>query len=116
MRLAGSPPSLLAKLIVTGDSRVDALRKARRALHEFEVAGVATSLPFYRWLVAREAFAPPPASASLCTPAGSTRNILTASLRQASHDGPGWLSPRIKVTVYQPRPAPLNGDGRGWDK
>jgi acetyl-CoA/propionyl-CoA carboxylase biotin carboxyl carrier protein len=52
--------TLLAKLIVTGDSRVEALRRARRALHEFEVEGVATSLPLYRWLVAQEAFAPLP--------------------------------------------------------
>jgi acetyl-CoA/propionyl-CoA carboxylase, biotin carboxylase, biotin carboxyl carrier protein len=52
--------TLLAKLIVTGGSRVDALQKARRALHEFEVEGVATSLPFCRWLVGQEAFAPPP--------------------------------------------------------
>jgi acetyl-CoA/propionyl-CoA carboxylase, biotin carboxylase, biotin carboxyl carrier protein len=52
--------TLLAKLIVTGDSRADALRRARRALHEFEVEGVATSLPFHRWLVAQEAFAPLP--------------------------------------------------------
>jgi acetyl-CoA/propionyl-CoA carboxylase biotin carboxyl carrier protein len=52
--------TLLAKLIVTGSSRVDALRRARRALHEFEAEGLATSLPFYRWLVAQEAFAPLP--------------------------------------------------------
>jgi acetyl-CoA/propionyl-CoA carboxylase, biotin carboxylase, biotin carboxyl carrier protein len=52
--------TLLAKLIVTGDSRVDALGKARLALQEFEVDGVATSLPFYRWLVDQEAFAPLP--------------------------------------------------------
>jgi acetyl-CoA/propionyl-CoA carboxylase biotin carboxyl carrier protein len=51
--------TLLAKLIVTGDSRAAALRRARRALREFEVEGVATSLPFHRWLVAQEAFAPP---------------------------------------------------------
>jgi acetyl-CoA/propionyl-CoA carboxylase biotin carboxyl carrier protein len=51
--------TLLAKLIVTGTSRDDALRRARRALHEFEIDGVATSLPLHRALVADEAFAPP---------------------------------------------------------
>jgi acetyl-CoA/propionyl-CoA carboxylase, biotin carboxylase, biotin carboxyl carrier protein len=51
--------TLLAKLIVTGASRAEALRRARRALHEFEVAGVTTSLPFHRRLVTDEAFAPP---------------------------------------------------------
>jgi acetyl-CoA/propionyl-CoA carboxylase, biotin carboxylase, biotin carboxyl carrier protein len=50
--------SLLAKLIVTGATRVQALERARRALGEFEVAGVPTGLPFYRALVANAAFAP----------------------------------------------------------
>ena len=51
--------TLLAKLIVTGASRAEALARARRALHEFEVTGLATSLPLHRALVADEAFAPP---------------------------------------------------------
>ncbi len=51
--------TLLAKLIVTGASRAEALQRARRALHEFEVTGLATSLPLHRALVAHEAFAPP---------------------------------------------------------
>jgi acetyl-CoA/propionyl-CoA carboxylase, biotin carboxylase, biotin carboxyl carrier protein len=50
--------SLLAKLVVTGATRVQALERARRALGEFEVAGVPTGLPFHRNLVADEAFAP----------------------------------------------------------
>jgi acetyl-CoA/propionyl-CoA carboxylase biotin carboxyl carrier protein len=50
--------TLLAKLIVTGDSRAEALQRAGRALHEFEVTGVATSLPFYRRLITDDAFAP----------------------------------------------------------
>ena len=51
--------TLLAKLIVTGASRAEALRWARRALHEFEIDGLATSLPLHRALVTDEAFAPP---------------------------------------------------------
>ena len=51
--------TLLAKLIVTGASRAEALQRARRALHEFEVTGLATGLPLHRTLVAHEAFAPP---------------------------------------------------------
>jgi acetyl-CoA/propionyl-CoA carboxylase, biotin carboxylase, biotin carboxyl carrier protein len=50
--------SLLAKLIVTGATRGQALERARRALGEFEVAGVPTGLPFHRALVADAAFAP----------------------------------------------------------
>jgi len=40
--------SLLAKLIVTGADRQQALRRARRALAEINITGVATVLPFHR--------------------------------------------------------------------
>ena len=40
--------SLMAKLIVTGATREEALRRARRALAEFRIDGVATVLPFHR--------------------------------------------------------------------
>ena len=40
--------SMLAKLIVTGATREEALARARRALAEFNVEGVSTVLPFHR--------------------------------------------------------------------
>lgn len=56
--ISGSFDSLLAKLIVTGTDRKDALAKARRALAEFEVEGMPTVLPFHRAVVTDPAFAP----------------------------------------------------------
>jgi len=56
--ISGAFDSLLAKLIVTGSSREDALERARRALDEFEVTGLPTVLPFHRAVVRDEAFAP----------------------------------------------------------
>ncbi|HKH07414.1 MAG TPA: biotin/lipoyl-containing protein, partial [Agromyces sp.] len=56
--ISGSFDSLLAKLIVTGHTRADALERARRALDEFEVAGLPTVLPFHRDIVRNPAFAP----------------------------------------------------------
>ncbi|MCE7083453.1 biotin carboxylase N-terminal domain-containing protein [Streptomyces sp. ST2-7A] len=50
--------SLLAKLIITGATREQALRRAARALGEFRVEGMATALPFHRAVVADPAFAP----------------------------------------------------------
>ena len=47
----GAFDSLLAKLIVTGRDRTEALERSRRALAELEVAGVATVVPFHRALV-----------------------------------------------------------------
>jgi acetyl-CoA/propionyl-CoA carboxylase biotin carboxyl carrier protein len=62
--------TLLAKLIVTGASRAQAVARSRRALHEFEVTGVATNLPLHRMLVSDEAFAPRDASRPSCVHAG----------------------------------------------
>jgi len=50
--------SLLAKLIVTGATREQALQRAARALAEFQVEGMATALTFHREVVADPAFAP----------------------------------------------------------
>ncbi|MBA8848320.1 biotin/lipoyl-containing protein, partial [Microcella alkalica] len=56
--ISGAFDSLLAKLIVTGKTREDALERSRRALAEFEVAGLPTVLPFHRAVVDDPAFAP----------------------------------------------------------
>ncbi len=50
--------SLLAKLIITGATREQALQRAARALAEFEVEGMATAIPFHRAVVTDPAFAP----------------------------------------------------------
>ncbi|MBF9073253.1 acetyl/propionyl/methylcrotonyl-CoA carboxylase subunit alpha [Streptacidiphilus fuscans] len=50
--------SLLAKLIVTGATRKQALQRAARALAEFQVEGMATAIPFHRAVVVDPAFAP----------------------------------------------------------
>lgn len=46
--IGGNFDSLLAKLIVTGATREEAIQRSRRALAEFEVQGLATALPFHR--------------------------------------------------------------------
>jgi acetyl-CoA/propionyl-CoA carboxylase biotin carboxyl carrier protein len=54
--IGGNFDSLLAKLIVTGATRKEAIERARRALAEFEVGGLATALPFHRAIVQDPAF------------------------------------------------------------
>ncbi|MCW2539242.1 MAG: Biotin carboxylase of acetyl-CoA carboxylase / Biotin carboxyl carrier protein of acetyl-CoA [Frankiales bacterium] len=56
--IGGAFDSLLAKLIVWGESRDEALARSRRALDEFVVDGMATALPFHRAVVRDPAFAP----------------------------------------------------------
>ncbi|MFD7898775.1 acetyl/propionyl/methylcrotonyl-CoA carboxylase subunit alpha [Streptomyces sp. NPDC059743] len=48
--------SLLAKLIITGATREQALQRAARALAEFDVQGMATAIPFHRAVVVDPAF------------------------------------------------------------
>ena len=54
--IGGNFDSLLAKLIITGATRQQAIERARRALAEFEVGGLATALPFHRAIVEDPAF------------------------------------------------------------
>ena len=54
--------SLLAKLIVTGATRGQALERSRRALAEFEVGGMPTVLPFHQAVLRDEAFTAEPFS------------------------------------------------------
>ncbi|WP_209372028.1 acetyl/propionyl/methylcrotonyl-CoA carboxylase subunit alpha [Brevibacterium renqingii] len=48
---------MLAKLVVTGSTRDEALARARRALSEYRIEGVSTLLPLHRVIVSEKAFA-----------------------------------------------------------
>ncbi|MGA4785762.1 MULTISPECIES: acetyl/propionyl/methylcrotonyl-CoA carboxylase subunit alpha [Nocardia] len=54
--IGGQFDSMLAKLIVTGENRTQALERAARALAEYEIEGLATVLPFDRHIVTNPAF------------------------------------------------------------
>ena len=54
--ITGSYDSLLAKLIVTGATRKDAIERARRALKEFEITGLPTTIPFHRVILEEPAY------------------------------------------------------------
>lgn len=54
--IPGTFDSMMAKLIVTGATREQALTRARRALAEFQIEGVASVLPFHRAVIAHPDF------------------------------------------------------------
>ncbi|GAA4398385.1 biotin carboxylase N-terminal domain-containing protein [Fodinibacter luteus] len=56
--VAGAFDSMIAKLVVTGRDRQEALQRARRALDELVIEGMPTVTPFHRAVVADPAFAP----------------------------------------------------------
>ncbi len=58
--IGGNFDSLLAKVIVTGETRTEAIERARRALDEMVVEGMATALPFHRLILRDEAFTAEP--------------------------------------------------------
>jgi acetyl-CoA/propionyl-CoA carboxylase biotin carboxyl carrier protein len=94
--------SLLAKLIVTGRDRQEALARSRRALAEFEVDGLPTVLPFHLAALADPAFAP----ADPATPFSvHTRWIETefradiAPYAGTAADGAADSQPRERITV-----------------
>jgi acetyl-CoA carboxylase biotin carboxylase subunit len=48
--------SLIAKLIVWGETRYEAINRARRALDEFIVVGIPTTIPFHQAVIENECF------------------------------------------------------------
>ena len=54
--IGGQFDSMLAKLIVWGENREEALRRSARALSEYQVEGLATVIPFHRHIVENPAF------------------------------------------------------------
>ena len=74
---------MLAKLIVTGATRAEALQRARRALDEFTVEGLATVIPFHRAVVSDPAFIGDDDGFTV-PPAGSKPSGTTPSTRSAA--------------------------------
>jgi len=60
MTVPGAFDSLVAKLVVSGATRMQALERSRRALAEFEVEGMPTVIPFHRAVVDDAAFTSEP--------------------------------------------------------
>lgn len=56
--IGGNFDSMLAKLIVTGADREQALQRARRALSELSIEGMPTVVPFHRVILEDPAFVP----------------------------------------------------------
>jgi acetyl-CoA/propionyl-CoA carboxylase biotin carboxyl carrier protein len=54
--ISGDYDSMIAKLIVDASDREECLARAERALAEYDVAGLPTTIPFHRLMVTDEAF------------------------------------------------------------
>ena len=47
---------LISKLVAWGADRPQAIARMQRALHEYEVRGIRTTVPFFRWMLQQPAF------------------------------------------------------------
>ena len=79
--------SMISKLAAWGESRGQALARMRRALAEYEIGGIRTTIPFFRWLLDTEDF----------TAARFDTTTLDAEL--ASREGRPFLEPTRDVEV-----------------
>lgn len=118
--VSGNFDSMLAKLIVTGATREQALQRARRALAEMEITGMPTVLPFHSAVVAHPDFAPENGPFKVHTRWIETdfvNNIPAWSGEQKSRNDDGGRQ-RVTVEVGGKRldvvlPAGLGGSGAG---
>jgi 3-methylcrotonyl-CoA carboxylase alpha subunit len=99
---------MIAKLIAAGDTREEAFDRLAQALHETEIGGVTTNLPFLRWLVAH-----PLVRAGRVTTAFLTENPPLAEL-PATAPAEVWSEPwRLNLPPPPPRPPPNVDDTAG---
>jgi acetyl-CoA/propionyl-CoA carboxylase, biotin carboxylase, biotin carboxyl carrier protein len=113
--------SLIAKLIVTGATREQALERSRRALAEFEIDGMPTVLPFHRAVVDDPAFTGSPFTVHtrwIETEFAGDLPPYSGALGSADGDGQDAARERITVEVGGRRlevviPAGLGGPAAG---
>lgn len=55
-RIPPNYDSMIAKLIVHGKDRLDAIRIAKRALREFHIGGIFTTIPFHQFMLEDDSF------------------------------------------------------------
>jgi acetyl-CoA/propionyl-CoA carboxylase biotin carboxyl carrier protein len=91
--------SLIAKLIVTGASRTEALQRSRRALAEFEIGGMPTVLPFHRAVVSDPAFTAEPFTVHTRWIETEFAGELTPHEAAETADDAGQPAARERITV-----------------
>jgi acetyl-CoA carboxylase biotin carboxylase subunit len=99
--------SMISKLIAWGDNRSAAMARLERALSEYGVGGVKTTLPFFRWLLQRPEFV----SGNVDT--GFLDGILADGERTAFSDTPVDVEERAVLATalraYLRAETPANG-------
>jgi acetyl-CoA carboxylase, biotin carboxylase subunit len=85
--------SLLAKLICWGEDRAEAMARLRRALDEYIIAGVRTTIPFARWLLDQPRFAAGDFSTDFIAETWDADNAQLQLAGESNGDEAGGISP-----------------------
>lgn len=113
--ISGAFDSMVAKLIVTGSDREQALRRSRRALAEMQVEGMPTVLPFHRKVIEDPAFAPEVTASQRTEEAGRERRRRASAPEFCVHTR--WIETEFDNTIppynaLTARPAPESQESR----
>jgi len=106
---------LLAKLIVWGQDRRQAIARMRRALSEYQVMGVRTTLPFARWLMEHPRFIAGDMSTDFIAEEWDTRKDVGAqfiapdSVQRAALAGSLLMHEQMEAEKLRRLPATENG-------
>jgi acetyl/propionyl-CoA carboxylase alpha subunit len=114
---------LLSKLIVWGNDRPQAIARMRRALAEYQVLGVRTTLPFARWLMENPRFIEGDLSTDFVAEEWDTRNVgaVPAATQEPTSDqvaalvGSLLMNEHVEAEKLRRRPAvDNNGTASRW--
>jgi acetyl-CoA/propionyl-CoA/long-chain acyl-CoA carboxylase, biotin carboxylase, biotin carboxyl carrier protein len=114
--------SLIAKLIITGATRTQALQRAARALAEFDIGGMPTVLPFHRAIVTHPAFTSEPLQVhtrwietefDIPMPAQPTAETTQTTDRETITVEVGGKRVEVSIPRRAPATALAAADGRG---
>ena len=106
--------SLVSKLIAWGETREESIARLRRALSEYEVAGIKTTLPFFRWLLAEDDFLAGRVDTTFLDRALAGRNGAPLAAPDASAEDVAAI---VSALHASPRHAtPPNGQPSAWTR
>jgi acetyl-CoA carboxylase biotin carboxylase subunit len=103
---------MISKLIAWGDSRAHALARMRRALAEYQVRGIETTIPFFQWILEDEDFVAGRFDTGFIDRKLGARNGDPLRMPDADHEELAAIAAAFAQMAQSPAPAPAPSRGR----
>jgi acetyl-CoA carboxylase biotin carboxylase subunit len=97
---------MISKLIAWGDSRAHALARMRRALAEYQVRGIETTIPFFQWILEDEDFVAGRFDTGFIDRKLGARNGDPLRMPDADHEELAAIAAAFAQMAQSPAPAP----------